>query len=143
MSLVQIAYNSLLTRLRDWSRLEGKERLELLQQASSLFGESFRAALNLLENSPEKLQICEYDHFYVMVSSLEKCLLFKSSSKVRLCDCTCKSSWLRKAGEKAAYLCFHQIVLELVLCIFAGRVSIAKVDCSGTAELAEYLEAIQ
>lgn len=52
MSLVQIAYNSLLTRLRDWNRLEGKERLELLQQASSLFGESFRAALNLLENSP-------------------------------------------------------------------------------------------
>lgn len=27
MSLVQIAYNSLLTRLRDWNRLEGKERL--------------------------------------------------------------------------------------------------------------------
>lgn len=38
MSLVQIAYQTLLTKFRDWSRLEFKEQMDVLQQASSLFG---------------------------------------------------------------------------------------------------------
>jgi len=63
----------------------------------------------------------------------EKQLLFKSSNKARLHDCTCKSSWSRKVGERAPYMCFHQIVLELALYLFAGRVSIEKVGCLGTA----------
>lgn len=51
MSLVQIAYQTLLTKMREWSRLEGKEQMEVLQQASSLFGPSFRSALNLIEKA--------------------------------------------------------------------------------------------
>lgn len=89
------------------------------------------------------MELLEYDHFYVLVVDMEKHLLFKSNSKARLNDCTCKSSWLRKVGEKAPYMCFHQIVVELALSLFAGRVKVEKVDCSGTAELGEYLQAIE
>ena len=49
MSLVQIAYQSLLSKLREWPRLQQKERLEVLQQANSLMGPSFRKALGMLE----------------------------------------------------------------------------------------------
>jgi hypothetical protein len=77
-----------------------------------------------------------------MIISLDKFLLFKSSSKARLNDCTCKSSWLRKAGEDAPYMCFHQIVLELSIYLFANKIKIEKIDCNGTAELAEYLDII-
>lgn len=85
------------------------------------------------------MQVQEYDHFFVLLINQEKHLLFKSNSKARLNDCTCKSSWLRKVGEKAPFMCFHQIVLELALHLFAGKIRIERVDCSGTAELAEYL----
>lgn len=40
-------------------------------------------------------------------------------------------------------MCFHQIVLELALYLFADRVNIEKVECLGTAELAAYLEAME
>lgn len=143
MSLVQIAYQTLLSKFRDWNRLEGREQMEVLHQASNLFGEGFRSALNLIEKAPERLQLFEYDHFYLVQVNLERCLLFKSSSKARLNDCTCKASWLRKVGEKAPHMCFHQIVLELALYLFPGKLTIERVDCTGTAELAEYLQAIE
>lgn len=38
MSLVQIAYQTVLTRLRDWPKLDERDRLDSLQQASSLMG---------------------------------------------------------------------------------------------------------
>lgn len=46
-------------------------------------------------------------------------------------------------GERAPYMCFHQIVLELALYLFAGKVNIGKVECLGSAELAAYLEAME
>jgi hypothetical protein len=52
MSFVQFAYQTILTKFRDWNRLESKDQMEVLQQASSLFGESFRSALNLIEKCP-------------------------------------------------------------------------------------------
>lgn len=143
MSLVQIAYQTLLNKLRDWGRLEGKDQMEVLHQASNLFGESFRAALNLIEKSPERLLLYEYDHFFLMQVNLERYLLFKSNSKARLNDCTCKASWLRKVNERAPHMCFHQIVLELALNLFPNRIRVERVDCTGTAELAEYLQAIE
>lgn len=70
-------------------------------------------------------------------------MLFKSNSKVRLNDCTCKSSWLRKVGEKAPFMCLHQILLELAIYLFPQRIKIEKIKCDGTAELAEYLDIIE
>jgi hypothetical protein len=89
------------------------------------------------------MEIYEYDHFYLLVINQEKHLLFKSNSKARLNDCVCKSSWLRKVGEKAPYMCFHQITLELALYLFSGKIKVERVDCTGTAELAEYLGVIE
>ena len=48
MSLVQIAYQNILTKFRDWSRVDGKEKIEILHHASSLMGNSFRNALNII-----------------------------------------------------------------------------------------------
>jgi hypothetical protein len=59
----------------------------------------------------------------------EKFILFKSSSRARLNDCSCRSSWLRKVGEKAAYMCIHQILLELVIWVFPNKIQIEKIDC--------------
>jgi hypothetical protein len=89
------------------------------------------------------VEILEYDCFFTVQVDREKQLLFKSSNKARLHDCTCKSSWSRKVGERAPYMCFHQIVLELALYLFGDRVNIEKVECLGTAELAAYLEAME
>jgi len=57
MSLVQIACQSTITKVRDWQRLDIKEQMEVLHQASSLFGESFRSSLNLIEKNPERVEI--------------------------------------------------------------------------------------
>lgn len=55
MSLVQIAYQAVLTRLREWGKLDQREQTEVLQQASNLMGASFRNALNIIEKNLEKL----------------------------------------------------------------------------------------
>lgn len=65
----------------------------------------------------------------------EKFLLFKSNSRVRLNDCTCKSSWLRKAGEKAPYMCIHQILMELVLHVYPEQVPIYKMKGEEAVQL--------
>ena len=52
MSLVQIANQTILTRLRDWSKLDDKECMEVMEQASSLMGQNFRVALYILEENP-------------------------------------------------------------------------------------------
>lgn len=118
MSLVQIAYQTLLSKLRDWNRLQQKEQLDLLQQANSLMGHSFRKALALLEDSPERITLIDHDIFFVLTIDAEKCILFKSNSRIRLNDCSCKGSWLRKAGQPAPYMCIHQILLELAFNLF-------------------------
>ena len=38
MSLVQIAYQTILTKLRDWHKFDHNMRLEILQQAANLMG---------------------------------------------------------------------------------------------------------
>lgn len=138
MSLVQIAYQNLLNKLREWKQLAYKEQVETLQLASNLMGKGFRNALDIIEHHPESLTIIDYDMFFLVAVSNEKQVVFKSSSKARLNDCSCKDSWERKVGEKAAYMCIHQIIIELVVCIFRERVSIEKGESSG--QLAELLE---
>ena len=90
MSLVQIAYQTILTKLRDWQKIEQKDHLELMQQASSLMGQSFRVALHMLEDNPTRIIIEDYTMFYSLTIDMEKNILFKSNSKARLNDCTCK-----------------------------------------------------
>lgn len=87
-------------------------------------GESFRNALYILEETPSLLTITDHEMFYVVVLDKEKFLLFKSHSKARLNDCICKSSWLRKTGQKAPYMCLHQILIELVLHVFPDQIEI-------------------
>lgn len=41
--------------------------MEVLHQASSLFGPSFRNALNLIEKTPDRMEVYDYDHLYVLV----------------------------------------------------------------------------
>jgi hypothetical protein len=136
MSLVQIAYQTLLSKLREWGRLQPKEQLELLQQANSLMGASFRKALAILEESPQRLHLSDHGSFYRLALDGETHLLFKSHSRIRLNDCSCKGSWLRKAGHLAPYMCLHQILLELAFQLFEGRVPVHKADSPGTDQLA-------
>jgi len=136
---VQIAYQTLLSRLREWGKLQEKEQLELLQQVNSLMGHSFRKALSILEEAPHRLSLTDYEVFYLLVLDGEKHLLFKSHSRIRLNDCSCKSSWLRKAGELAPYMCIHQILLELAFNLFGAKVTIQKGDSQGMEQLAELL----
>ncbi len=67
MSLVQIAYQAVLTKLREWSKLEQKEKVELLQQASNLMGQPFRQALYILEEDDTKLSVYDFDMFFSML----------------------------------------------------------------------------
>lgn len=135
MSLVQIAYQTVLTRLRDWPKLDSRNRLESLLQASSLMGQSFRVAMYILEEEPHRIIIEDHEMFYSMLLDKEKFLLFKSNSRVRLNDCTCKSSWLRKTGEQAPYMCIHQILIELILHVFSEEIEIHKAGGEEMAQL--------
>jgi hypothetical protein len=92
-------------------------------------GQSFRVALYTLEQNPYCLSLEDYDLFYSLSLEGEKYLLFKSNSRARLNDCTCRSSWQRKTGEKAPYMCIHQILLELALFVFPSEVAITRMDC--------------
>lgn len=106
-------------------------------------GQPFRQALYLLEEDPDRILVYDYEMFYTLILEGEKNLLFKSNSKARLNDCTCKSSWLRKTGEKAPYMCIHQITVELILCIFPNKKQIEKVNCQGNySQLEELLDMI-
>lgn len=67
MSLVQIAYQTILTKLRDWGKLENKEKLDVLQKATSLMGPPFRQALFILEEDPERVNIYDYQMFYSLI----------------------------------------------------------------------------
>jgi hypothetical protein len=114
--------------------------VETLHLAGNLMGKSFRNALDIIEHHPKSLRVIDYDMFFLLAVNNEKQVVFKSNSKARLNDCSCKGSWERKVGEKAPYMCIHQIIIELVVCIFKERVPVEKGDCSGTGQLAELLE---
>ena len=70
------------------------------------------------------MRVLEQGAFFAVVLDGEKQLLFKSNSRIRLNDCSCKGSWLRKAGQMAPYMCIHQILLELAFHLFQGRVEL-------------------
>ena len=124
MSLVQIAYQTILTKIRDHQSMSRAQLLEVFQQASSLMGSPFRSALSLFEKHPETITITDYQLYYLIQVGMEKVMVFKSHSRARLNDCSCKKSWARKVGEKAPLMCMHQVVLELALTVFKGEIMI-------------------
>ena len=81
-------------------------------------GTPFRTALYLIEEQSERIQIEDLEMFYSMTIDKDKVLLFKSGSRARLNDCTCKTAWMRKTGERAPFMCMHQILIELLLWVF-------------------------